>query len=145
MGATPRWPRTVAYDHLPIEAIEAFHALPARHAQELIELLDTWLARHHRSDGANRMAERIEGENEVRGHVTAVDAAASTLVLFGRTVRVTDLTELRTRTAGGSNSSTLADVIANMDRVEVRAFVDGGTIVAERVEEVGSSGGDRAA
>lgn len=74
---------------------------------------------------------------------TAVDVTARTLVLFGKTVRINDLTELRTRTAGGGNSSTLADVVANTDRVEVRAFVDNGAIVAERVEEVGSSGGDR--
>lgn len=36
---------------------------------------------------------------------TAVDVTARTLVLFGKTVRINDLTELRTRTAGGGNSS----------------------------------------
>jgi hypothetical protein len=47
-SAPPRFQRTVVYDNLPAEAIEEFRALSARQAQELIELLDTWLARHDR-------------------------------------------------------------------------------------------------
>ncbi len=47
-SAPPRFQRTVVYDNLPTEAIEEFRALSARHAQALIELLDTWLAKHDR-------------------------------------------------------------------------------------------------
>lgn len=47
-SAPPRFQRTVVYDNLPVEAIEEFRALSARHAQELIEMLDTWLAKHDR-------------------------------------------------------------------------------------------------
>jgi hypothetical protein len=43
-----RFQRKVMYDNLPVEAMDAFRALTAQHAQELIELLDGWLARHDR-------------------------------------------------------------------------------------------------
>jgi len=44
----PRFQRKVMYDNLPMEAIEEFRVLAARRAQELIEQLDAWLARHDR-------------------------------------------------------------------------------------------------
>ena len=44
----PRFQRKVMYDNLPAEAVEEFRSLTQRHAQELIELLDGWLARHDR-------------------------------------------------------------------------------------------------
>lgn len=65
---------------------------------------------------------------------SAVDAANRRLTLFGRTVQINDLTDLRTP---------LAAITPNSTRVEVRAFVDGtGTLVAERVE-ASNSGGSR--
>jgi hypothetical protein len=73
----------------------------------------------------------------------AVNVAAKSLTLFGKTVQVNDLTELRTQNTGGQNSATLADIVAGADRVEVRAFTDGTAIVAERVTEIGNSGGGR--
>lgn len=60
-SAPPRFQRTVVYDNLPVEAIEEFRALSARQAQELIELLDTWLARHDRD--ANPL---VRGSGRVR-------------------------------------------------------------------------------
>jgi hypothetical protein len=57
----PAWfQRKVTYDNLPVEAIDAFRALSARQSQELIELLDAWLARHDRDatptvEGTGRM------------------------------------------------------------------------------------------
>jgi hypothetical protein len=44
----PRFQRKVMYDNLPIEAVEELRPLAARHAQELIELLDAWMAQHDR-------------------------------------------------------------------------------------------------
>lgn len=44
----PRFQRKVMYDNVPVEALDEFRQLSARHAQELIELLDDWLARHDR-------------------------------------------------------------------------------------------------
>jgi Family of unknown function (DUF6502) len=44
----PRFQRKVMYDNLPAEAVGEFRSLTQRHAQELIELLDGWLARHDR-------------------------------------------------------------------------------------------------
>ncbi len=44
----PRFQRKVMYDNLPVEALDEFRQLSARHGQELIELLDAWLARHDR-------------------------------------------------------------------------------------------------
>lgn len=46
--SAPRFQRKVMYDNLPREAMDEFRALSARHSQELIELLDGWLARHDR-------------------------------------------------------------------------------------------------
>ena len=55
-----RFQRKVTYDNLPVEAVDAFRTLSARHAQELIELLGDWLARHDRDvnpavEGSGRM------------------------------------------------------------------------------------------
>jgi hypothetical protein len=43
-----RFQRKVMYDNVPVAAMEEFRQLTERHAQELIELLDAWLARHDR-------------------------------------------------------------------------------------------------
>jgi hypothetical protein len=43
-----RFQRKVMYDNLPSEALDEFRAVASRHAQELIELLDRWLADHDR-------------------------------------------------------------------------------------------------
>lgn len=43
-----RFQRKVTYDNLPVEAVEAFRGLSASQAQELIERLGEWLARHDR-------------------------------------------------------------------------------------------------
>lgn len=43
-----RFQRKVMYDNLPLEAMDEFRWLTARHAQELIERLDIWLAQHDR-------------------------------------------------------------------------------------------------
>jgi hypothetical protein len=43
-----RFQRKVMYDNLPMEAMGEFRTLSSRHAQELIELLDRWLADHDR-------------------------------------------------------------------------------------------------
>lgn len=77
--------------------------------------------------------------------VTAPSAVGSnTLTMFGKTVVVNDLTRIRTRADDGSNSTSLADIVAGVDRVEVHAFVDdSGAIVAVRVVEVGDSHGGR--
>ncbi len=43
-----RFQRKVAYDNVPIEAAEKFRSLSAEKAQQLLESLDRWLARHDR-------------------------------------------------------------------------------------------------
>lgn len=68
----------------------------------------------------------------------------NTLAMFGKTVMVNDLTRIRTRDADDRNSTSLADIVAGADRVEVHAFVDdAGAIVAVLVVEIGSSHGGR--
>lgn len=57
----PRFQRTVLYDNLPVEAIAEFRALGSAQAQELIERLDLWLARHDRD--ANPM---VRGTGRMR-------------------------------------------------------------------------------
>jgi hypothetical protein len=65
---------------------------------------------------------------------SAVDVANRRLTMFGRTVRINDLTDVRTP---------LASIVPNSTRVEVRAFLDSaGDIVAERIE-ASNSGGPR--
>ena len=43
-----RFQRKVAYDNVPVEAAEKFRSLSAEKAQQLLESLDRWLARHDR-------------------------------------------------------------------------------------------------
>jgi hypothetical protein len=62
--AQPRFQRKVMYDNLPIEALEEFRKLSAEQAQQLLEHLDKWLARHDRdtnsaSRGTGRMRSGI--------------------------------------------------------------------------------------
>jgi hypothetical protein len=45
-----RFQRKVAYDNLPVEAVEAFRAIGARHGQALLDELGEWLARHDRDN-----------------------------------------------------------------------------------------------
>jgi hypothetical protein len=47
-GIAARFQRKVMYDNLPAEAMAEFRALAATQAQELIEHMDAWLARHDR-------------------------------------------------------------------------------------------------
>ncbi|HET7764106.1 MAG TPA: DUF6502 family protein [Burkholderiales bacterium] len=46
--AKARFQRKVMYDNVPAEAVEAFRQLSAKQAQQLLEHLDKWLARHDR-------------------------------------------------------------------------------------------------
>jgi hypothetical protein len=59
-GGAPRFQRKVSYDNLPVEAVEAFRAIAARHGQALIDEMGAWLARHDRDlnpdvEGTGRM------------------------------------------------------------------------------------------
>lgn len=76
---------------------------------------------------------------QLHGRVTAADAAAGTVVVLGQTVRATDLTRIETLRNGG-NSTSLADLTANVDCVQVRATVNGTTIVADEIKEPSSCG-----
>ncbi len=75
----------------------------------------------------------------LHGRVTAVNASARTLVVLGQTVQANDLTRIDTRTPGG-NGSALTDLVVNTDCVEVRAGLDGSTIVAEEIKEPSGCG-----
>lgn len=75
----------------------------------------------------------------LQGAVSAVDALTRTFKVFGKTLSVTDISQLQTASAGGSESATFAD-IANGDRVEVRGFVDkSGAIMVNRLEETNNN------
>ncbi len=87
--------------------------------------------------GGVLVASRIEFRNVrviLHGRVTAVSTAARTIVVLGQTVQANDLTRIDTRGSGG-NSTSLADLAAGVDCVEVRAALDGSTIVAEEIKE----------
>jgi len=59
-----RFQRKVMYDNLPLEAMDEFRAVSSRHAQELIELLDNWLAQHDRDASL-----AVSGSGRVRAGV----------------------------------------------------------------------------
>jgi hypothetical protein len=88
------------------------------------------------------VASKVEFRNirvQLHGRATAVDAGAGTIVVLGQTVRSTNLTRIETRSGSGGSTS-LADVVPNVDCVEVRASVDGSSIVAEEIKEPDSCG-----
>jgi len=83
------------------------------------------------------VASKVEFRNirvQLRGRATAVDAVARTIVVLGQTVRSTNLTRIESRSSSGGSTS-LADVVPNVDCVEVRATVEGSSIVAEEIKE----------
>jgi Domain of unknown function (DUF5666) len=75
----------------------------------------------------------------LNGRATAVDSGAGTIVVLGQKVRATTLTRVDTRSSSGSSTS-LVDLAPNVDCVEVRATVDGSTIVADEINEPSSCG-----
>ena len=79
---------------------------------------------------------------QLRGRATAVDAGAGTIVVLGQTVRSTNLTEIETRSGSGGSTS-LADLVPNVDCVEVRATVQDASIVADEIKEPESCGKER--
>lgn len=76
---------------------------------------------------------------QLNGRATAVDAGAGTMVVLGQTIRSTSLTRIEARSSSGSSTS-LVDITPNVDCVEVRATVDGSSIVADEIKEPGSCG-----
>lgn len=71
-----------------------------------------------------------------QGLAVAVDAAARRVTVLGLVVRIDDLTEVRAVDGSGRDSTQLADIVAGVDRVEVRGRLDnGGNFIAERIEE----------
>ncbi len=92
------------------------------------------------------VARKVEFHNirvQLRGRATAVDAGAGTIVVLGQTVRSTNLTRIETRSSSSSGSTSLADLVPNVDCVEVRATVEGSNIVAEEIKEPDSCGKER--
>lgn len=88
------------------------------------------------------VASKVEFRNvrvQLHGRATAVDAGAGAIVVLGQTVRSTNLTRIETRSGSGGSTS-LADLIPNVDCVEVRATVEGSSIVAEEIKEPDSCG-----
>ncbi len=90
-------------------------------------------------EGSTIVAEKIsfrETRIIVEGVATAVDLTARTVTILGKTVRVDDLTEIKP-------GPTLSSIPVNA-RVEVRGSLQSnGTILAERLENRGNSGGAR--
>jgi hypothetical protein len=69
------------------------------------------------------------------GRASAVNGASGTLEVLNQTVTVNAQTKLDTRGASGSS---LTDLVAGVDCVEVRAYLDGPTLTAEEVKEPSS-------
>jgi hypothetical protein len=71
------------------------------------------------------------------GRTSAVNVAAGTVTVLNQTVTVNSQTRLDTR---GTSGSSLSDLVAGVDCVEVRAYLDGTTLTAEEVKEPSSCG-----
>lgn len=91
------------------------------------------------NDGVNGTAESVASFSELKGPVTAVNASAGTLTVFGQTVRV--------------NAATVFDDVGGLPALEVGNVVEvyglpgtGGTITATRIEReavtIAAYGGD---
>lgn len=73
----------------------------------------------------------------LQGLTTAVDVAARTVTVMGQVAQANDLTRIHTRPAsGGGNSSSLADLVPNVDCVDVRGHMEGAVLIAERIREL---------
>jgi hypothetical protein len=75
------------------------------------------------------------------GLATAVNTTARTVTVLGQVVQANDLTRIDTR-AGSNNSQQLSAIVAGTDCVEVRATLDGSTLVADEIKEPSSCGKD---
>ncbi len=95
-------------------------------------------------DGSTLVADEIEFER-VRIVFTGMPSAIGTtsVTIFDKVVQVNGATEIHAVPAAGGDSRALSDINPGVDRIEVRAFLDHGTLVAERVTEIGSSGGGK--
>ncbi|HUL64594.1 MAG TPA: DUF5666 domain-containing protein [Burkholderiaceae bacterium] len=86
------------------------------------------------------VATRIEFQRMrilLQGLATAVDVPARTVAVLGQEIHADDLTRIHARpNGGGGNSSSLADITANVDCVDVRGHMDGTVVVAERIMEL---------
>jgi len=65
------------------------------------------------------------------GLASAVNSASGTVTVLNQVVTVNAQTKLDTR---GTNGSSLNDLVAGVDCVEVRAYLDGATLTAEEVK-----------
>jgi Domain of unknown function (DUF5666) len=94
------------------------------------------------SSSGTLVASKIEFKQSrivLDGRATAVDAGGGTVVVLGQTVRATAQTRIETRSANG-NSTSLGDLVPPNECVEVRAYIDGGAIVAEEMKEPSGCG-----
>jgi hypothetical protein len=82
---------------------------------------------------ARKLQFRSEGDLEFEGRVDAVDAAAGTLTVIGRTVRTTAVTRYEDHSAADLERFGLADLRVG-DYVEVRAYQGTSGLVATLVE-----------
>jgi hypothetical protein len=79
---------------------------------------------------------------QIEGKATAVNVGARTVQVLGQTVQANDLTRIDTRTSGGGNSTSLADITAGVDCVQIRGSFVGGVFVADEIKEPSGCGKD---
>lgn len=95
-----------------------------------------------RMDQTTLVAYEVEFKHD-RIKFSAVPTAVrpDAIELFGHTVRINDLTEVRARNASGAWTNSVMDIVANADRVKVKARLIGGALVAESIREEASADG----
>jgi len=88
------------------------------------------------SNGGTLVASKVEFRQTrvlLDGRATAVDATGGTLVVLGQTVRANSQTQIDTL-RGNANSILLADLLVG-ECAEIRAYLDGSTLVATEIKE----------
>jgi hypothetical protein len=76
----------------------------------------------------------------LQGLATAVDTTNRALTVLATRARVDDLTRIDARLPGGGHSTSLADISANAECVDVRGHMAGTALVSERIRELAQCG-----
>jgi hypothetical protein len=93
------------------------------------------------SNGGTLVASKVEFRQTrvlLHGPVTTVNAAGGIVEVLGQTVRANPQTQIETR-SGSANSFSLVDLLVG-ECAEIRAYLDGGTLVAFEIKEPSGCG-----
>ena len=77
---------------------------------------------------------KTDGSVRIEGVLEAVNLASMTVRVLGVTVAIRPETELEDKSAANVDPMTLTDLSVNVDRIELRGFIEGSTVVASELD-----------